>query len=79
MSHFEVTGGDSGHLASMLFISQDPNIYFYCNSLKALFSYKRIMQENYKKKESITVIHKNNNCEIKIMNEIKLAIYKSGS
>ena len=37
------------------------------------------MQENCKKKESIAVIHKNNNCEIKIMNEIKLAIYKSGS
>ena len=74
-----VAGGDSGHLASMLFTSQDPNIYFYCNSLKGLFSYKRIMQENFKKKESITVIHKNNHCEIKIMNEIKLAIYKSGS
>ena len=26
------------------------------------------------KKESITVIHKNNNYKIKIMNEIKLAI-----
>ena len=63
----------------MLLISQDPNTYFYCNSLKGLFSYKRIKQENCKKKESITAIHKNNNCEIKIMNEIKLVIYKSGS
>ena len=74
-----MAGGVSGHLASMLLISKDPNTYFYCNSLKGLFSYKIIMQENCKKKESITVIHKNNNCEIKIMNEIKLAIYKSVS
>ena len=28
---------------------------------------------------STNVIHKNNNCEIKIMNEIKLAVYKSVS
>ena len=74
-----MAGGLSGHLASMLLISKHPNTYFYCNSLKGLFSYKIIMQENCKKKESITVIHKNNNCQIKIMNEKKLAIYKSGS
>ena len=54
--HFEVAGGVSGHLASMLLISQDPNAYFYGNSLRGLFSYKGIMQENCKKKESITVI-----------------------
>ena len=54
--HFEVVGGVSGHLASMLLISQDPNTYFYGNSLRGLFSYKGIMQENCKKKESITVI-----------------------
>ena len=54
--HFEVVGGVSGHLASMLLISQDPNTCFYGNSLRGLFCYKRIMQENSKKKESITVI-----------------------
>ena len=48
--------------------------YFYCNSLKGLFSYKTIKQQNCKKKESITVIHKNDNYKIKIMNEIKLVI-----
>ena len=47
---------------------------FYYNSLKGLFSYRTIRQENCTKKESITVIHKNNNYKIKIINEIKLAI-----
>ena len=74
-----MAGGVSGHLASMLLISQDPNTYFYCNSLKGLFSYKRIKQENCKKKESIILIHKNSKNKIKLMNKVKLAIYKSGS
>ena len=73
-----MAGGLSGHLASMLLISKHPNTYFYCNSLKGLFSYKIIMQEKGVN-NSTNVIHKNNNCEIKIMNEIKLAIYKSVS
>ena len=60
----------------MLLISQDPNTCFYCNSLKGL----SVTRELSKKKESITVIYKNNKCEIIIiMNEIKLVIYKSGS
>ena len=50
--HFEVAGGVSGHLASMLLISH----FMHFNSLRGLFSYKGIMQENCKKKESITVI-----------------------
>ena len=37
------------------------------------YYYKTIKQENCMKKESITVIHKNNNYKIKIMNEIILA------
>ena len=48
--------------------------YFYCNSLKGRFSYKTIKQENCKKKESITVIHKNDNYKMNILNEIKLVI-----
>ena len=59
----------------MLLISQDPNTCFYCNSRKGL----SVTRELSKKKESITVIYKNNKCEIIIMNEIKLVIYKSGS
>ena len=75
MCNFEVAGGVSGHLTSMLLISQDPNTCFYCNSRKEL----SVTRELSKKKESITVIYKNNKCEIIIMNEIKLVIYKSGS